>query len=131
MSGLAILSVGAGDIRLTFDRDNPAECIRSARMLTDMIRRGYAILVEIERNGEKAYERVREFREDICSYIIADFDPVIAAAADKAEDTSHEETEEASTQPALKAGAPRGKRGTRAIHASEAPAVAVHRSAGG
>lgn len=137
---IGILNVGAGDTKLTFDKNNPAECIRSARIVTDMLRRGYALLVEVERNGVKAYERVREFRADTCQYIIADLDPIIAAEADAVAqpgETTSEEIQDEGTPAAKnadrkgKAIEPYRKRGTRAVHASEARGVAVARSAGG
>lgn len=140
MSGsIGILNVGAGDTKLTFDKDNPAECIRSARIVTDMLKRGYALLVEVERNGEKAYERVREFKADTCEYIIADFDPVIAAEVDGSGEIDVEEAAEAeATAPEGKNAGRKGRalgayktRGTRAVHASAAKGVAVARSAGG
>lgn len=141
VGSIGILNIGAGDTKLTFDKSNPAECIRSARIVTDMLRRGYALLVEVERNGEKAYERVREFKADTCEYIIADFDPITAAAADAAEqpgETISEENQSQDPPPEPKnadrkgkALGPYRKRGTTAIHASSTTGVAVARSAGG
>lgn len=139
---IGVLNVGAGDTKLTFDKNNPAECIRSARIVTDMLRRGYALLVEVERNGEKAYERVRAFDPETCSYIIADFDPITAAAADAAEQPGETISEENQSQDPPthdpknadrkgKALGPYRKRGTTAIHASTTTGVAVARSAGG
>lgn len=120
-----ILNVGAGDTKLSFDPKNPAERIRAARIVTDMIRRGYALLVEVRRKGAKpVYQRVHEFRESVCEYIIADFDPVEAAEADAKEKRDEQPT-----------GAKAPARGRaivkRAIKAESANAVAVARSAGG
>lgn len=144
MSGeIGILNVGAGDTKLTFDKSNPAECIRAARIVKDMLRRGYALLIEVERNGEKAFERVREFREDTFEYIIADFDPVSAEEADRKEADEHEQGSEeiGAAAPQATEGQPRttpGKRGPRkrglklrAVAASSTRGVAVARSAGG
>src|SRR5262249_36187139 len=115
MGTVGILNVGAGDTKLVFDRDNPQEMIRAARIVKDMLRRGYALLVEVERNGKKAYERVREFRDDTCEYIIADFDPVEAECADQEEAVAHAEIErEGAAAPATSGPRPRGRR-TRAI----------------
>lgn len=47
MGQIGILNVGAGDTKISFDKNNPAERIRSARIVTDMLRRGYALLVEV------------------------------------------------------------------------------------
>lgn len=146
---IAILNVGAGDTRLSFDKANPAEAIRAARIVKDMLRRGYALLVEVERDGQKAFERALDFREDTAEYIIADFDPHVADYVDTAEaaskaynsvmreglddgpsiksETRTEDRPATYPPPAKQA---RGK-GKRAIAASGTRAVAVARSAGG
>ena len=86
MSGMVgILNVGAGDVELSFDPRNPAERIRAARIVKDMIRRGYALLIEIERAGEKRYERALDFDEQACRYIVADMDPLQARETDMAD----------------------------------------------
>lgn len=158
MGEIGILNVGAGDTKLTFDKNNPAERIRSARIVTDMLRRGYALLVE-HPAGSGEYTRVHEFRADTCEYIIADFDPVIAAATDTAtsgvghgrddrtdvDDELAAETgtrpisDEAASEIASSAKGPgrgnrsiqpgRGRR--KAIPATGANGIAVARSAGG
>lgn len=40
MGSVAILNVSAGDTKLTFDKSNPSETIRAARIVKDMLRRG-------------------------------------------------------------------------------------------
>ena len=88
MSGtIGILSVGAGDTKLTFDRNNPAECIRAARIVRDMLRRGYALLIQsgTGTDGKPRYARAHAFDENTYEYIIADFDPIVAEAADAQE----------------------------------------------
>jgi hypothetical protein len=139
MSGsVGILNVGAGDTKLTFDKNNPAECIRAARIVTDMLRRGYALLAEVgKKKGQPVYQRVMEFKADTFEYIIADLDPVQAAAADKAEN-EHGESGEVKTQhPESATGAPtkrgrgRPKLVKRSIPATGTNAVAVARTAGG
>lgn len=72
---LEILNVQKGDITIVLDKGNTAEVIRAKRIITDMLRRGYALVVEVERDGKKAYERVQEFDAEKGEYIIADFDP--------------------------------------------------------
>lgn len=72
---VSILNVGEGDTKLSFDKSNPAECIRAGRIVRDMLRRGYALLVEVDRDGEKKFQRVEEFDDEHGEYIIADFDP--------------------------------------------------------
>lgn len=71
---LEILNVAAGDTKITFNTKDCRDAIRARRIITDMLRRGYALVVEVDRNGEKAYERIKEFDEAQGEYIIADFD---------------------------------------------------------
>lgn len=156
MGEIGILNVGAGDTKLTFDRNNPAECIRSARIVKDMLRRGYALLVE-EPPGSGTYTRVHDFRESTFEYIIADFDPIIAATEDA---KANERNDVTADQPAATSSdgagvdpipgeaadaiaasaksAGRGNRsiqpgrgGRKAIPATGASGIAVARSAGG
>jgi hypothetical protein len=150
MGDLSILNVGAGDTKITFDSKNPAEVIRTSRIIKDMLRRGYALLVEVERDGVKAYERALDFDEKTSEYIIADFDPVAAAIARKKEREAADaelakplselvgpkEQESGESKPVEEAprtegaGAPKRGRGGR-IPAAGARTVAVARSSGG
>lgn len=133
---VGVLNVGAGDTKLVFDKTNPAECIRAGRIVKDMIRRGYALLVEVERNGVKKFERARDFDPETSEYIIADFDPVEAERAGEEEANGSV----AAAAPAggggdEEGGAPRLKRGGKPrdlrVPAAETRSVAVARSAGG
>jgi len=131
---VGILSVGAGDIKISFDKSNPAERIRAARVVAGMIRQGYALLVEAgtDGDGKKIYRRALGFDEDACEYIIADFDPLIGA--DIKEDTNAEDgqaqarVEEGTAAPAA---APGKRVGKRRVAAEKTSAVAVGRTAGG
>lgn len=69
--GLSILNVGEGDTKLTFDPDKPVERERAARIVTDMLRRGYAILIHAgEKDGEPIYRRAKRFDPKTCEYLI-------------------------------------------------------------
>ena len=131
---IGILNVGAGDTKLTFDKSNPAETIRSARIVTDMLRRGYALLVEIEKpDGTKAFTRVHAFREDVAEYIIADLDP----SPSQTTETDDAKSEKSPTAPAdtdsAAAKKPRrdSKPKLKAIPAVSTRGIAIARSAGG
>jgi hypothetical protein len=131
---LGILNVGAGDTRLVFDENNPADSIRAARIVKDMIRRGYALLVEVDDGqGGKTFTRATDFDANTYSYIIADFDPVQAAQVDEETETGEaseaSETGEAAETGEAETETPRRRR--RSIPASETRGVAVARSAGG
>lgn len=69
---LGILNVGTGDTKLSFDKSNPAERARAAKIVEDMLKRGYAILVQIgDQGGEPIYRRAKAFDPETCEYIIA------------------------------------------------------------
>jgi len=132
---VGVLSVGAGDTKLSFDPANPAERIRAARIVRDMLRRGYALLIEVERDGKKVFTRALDFHEDVCEYVIADYDPTAAAPAASNEGTTDGQQGKAEADPAQGDPAPVAapKRGTvkRTVKAESTRAVAVARTAGG
>ena len=74
---LCILNVGEGDTRISFDKDNPEELERSRRIVTDMLRLGYAIIVQVgQKNGKPIYRRAKKFNSERNEYIIEDVPPV-------------------------------------------------------
>lgn len=130
---VGILNVGAGDTKLSFDPNNPAERIRAARIVRDMLRRGYALLIEVERDGKKQFERAIDFREDTCEYVIADFDPT---PEPRLEHKEHDHDQPRKTQPSAAAedAAPAAKRRGRPpkrIDAGSTRAVSVAPISGG
>lgn len=69
---VGILNVGAGDTKLTFDKKNPVERARAAKIVEDMLKRGFAILIQVgKKNGEPLYQRAKGFDPKRCEYIIA------------------------------------------------------------
>lgn len=69
---VGILNVGAGDTKLTFDKSNPVERERAAKIVADMLKRGYALLVQIgTKKGEPVYRRAHAFDPKTCEYIVA------------------------------------------------------------
>jgi hypothetical protein len=133
MSGkVGILNVGAGDTKLVFDPDNPADCIRAARIIKDMLRRGYALLVDTGKRDAQdrpIYARAKDFDETKCEYIIADFDPMIAAEEDA---NAENESSATSSDGATREKAPRKLRGgNKRVPAESVNVVAVSRTAGG
>ena len=126
MGELSILNVGAGDVKISFDTANVAETIRASRIVRDMLRRGYALLVEVERDGEKKFERALDFNENTGCYIVADFDPIT-------EDQKHGEGKQTEAGvPHLIAEAPAKPHSRRKqVPARSTRAVAIARSAGG
>jgi hypothetical protein len=141
---LGILNVGTGDTKLSFDPNNPQDCIRAARIVKDMLRRGFALLVKVRDNedGTPIYQRALDFDDTKYEYIIADFDPLEAAKVDQEEESRVEGaavgTDQAQTpqgEVVTGASAPvstTGKRSaTKRIPAAKTSGVAVARSAGG
>lgn len=123
---LSILNVAGGDVKISFDKDNIAESIRAKRMITDMLRRGYALLVEID----GAYQRAISFDEAHGEYIVADYDSSFTATpevvAPSLKESAHAEVEEAEVQASSKK-----KNGRRRLAMESTKAVGVARSAGG
>lgn len=136
---VGILNVGAGDTKLSFDPANPAERIRAARIVKDMLRRGYALMVEVERDGVKSFERAYDFDEGRCEYLIADLDTDAARAADRLEVRALEDAAEGDEtligagkpEPAAEPEPKRGRGRPKKIAAEGTRAVALSRSAGG
>lgn len=135
---VGILNVGAGDTKLSFDPNNPADMIRAARIVKDMVRRGYALLVQVgqHENGEPKYQRAYDFDEAKCEYIIADLDPVAAERADREENKpapapNAVQAEDQAGATAAETPRRRGRPPTKRVHASTTRTVAVARTAGG
>lgn len=116
---LAILNVGTGDTKLSFDPKKPEEVKRACLVVEDMLRRGFAILVQVgTRKGEPLYQRAKGFDPKTAEYII------VGAP----EEENHAEVK---TPKARKEPKPRRKQARRRVPASGTSAVAVARSAGG
>lgn len=109
---LSVLNVGHGDLKLSFNSQDPAEVERARKAVNDMLNRGYAIFVELA--GGKL-RRVKKFdsRRDV--YIVADV-PAEAAAAGPAQTGN---------------GRRSSKQRTASIPAKKAKATAVAPTAGG
>jgi hypothetical protein len=129
---VGILNVGDGDTTLSFDPKNPAERARAARIVKDMIRRGYCLLIELEVDGKKQTTRALDFHEDVCEYVIADFDSAQAAEADSLEEENGQDTQPSAAAPAGTQAAPAKRRyNKRSVSATSVRTVAVAPSAGG
>lgn len=115
---LGILNVGAGDTKLTFDKSNPKERKRAAKIVDDMLKRGYAVFIQAgEKNGEPLYQRAHAFDPETCEYLIF---------GDPEDDENEGSTNEQKSAPSRrKAATP------KRVPADATRAVAVSRSAGG
>ena len=111
---LAILNVGEGDTKLTFDKTKPEEVKRAAAAIQDMLERGFAILVQVgTRKGEPVYQRAKAFDPKTNEYII------VGAPAD------------AEVEAPKKGRKARAQSRAGRVKAEDTNAVAVSRSAGG
>lgn len=127
MGSLSILNVYEGDVKITFDTKDAAETIRARRMIQDLIRRGYALLIEVD----GAYQRAIDFDQQVGEYIIADFDPTHRLKTQEGnEENGKEDSQEAEEETPPKIRSQRG-RPRRRIPMEQADAVAIARSAGG
>jgi hypothetical protein len=108
---LSILNVAKGDTKLSFDPADPAERERACRIVTDMLKRGYAIMVEVDGKTRRAVG----FDPNTAEYLIRGL--------------SKEEEREIK---AKLAGKPYKKKDLlQRVPADKAPAVAVARAARG
>lgn len=140
---VGILSVGAGHIKLKFDPNDEVETTRAARIVKDMLRRGYALMVEIPSiDGTPArYRRATDFDDKACEYIIADLDSTPVQEEPTNDDqtgTEQEATEQSAASnvgAAKETTASRPKKQTKLKHtrisARTTNATAVAHSAGG
>lgn len=114
---VGILNVGHGDTKLSFDPAKPADVAHAKRVVSEMLRMGFAIMVQIgEKDGKPIYTRADAFDESTNEYIIMG---------------TPESFQIANALPAppskLK---PRDKRSSR-VPAASTRAISVARSAGG
>ena len=68
---LRILNVGKGDTKLTFNPEKPVEREQAKSALTEMIRLGFSVMVQVgERDGKPLYQRCEAFDPETHEYII-------------------------------------------------------------
>lgn len=116
---LAILNVGSGDTKLSFDPKNKAEAKRAANVVADMLKRGFCILVEVGRDSKgPLYRRVRKFDPKTAEYIIAG-------------DPPDPETVPHVQKPSSAPPSSRKGKSTARVSAAKSSAVAVAPTAGG
>lgn len=114
---LSVLNVGAGDIKVVFNKDDNGESKRAIRMLTDMQQRGYLIAVELPDGSYTRAERIDATRGRY----------VITVPDDVADPPEAEPVASPKKKPAAK-----GKRGRKvSVSIRRSRAVGVARSAGG
>lgn len=115
---IGILNVGAGDTKLSFDKNNPKERKRAAKIVDDMLKRGYAVFVQVgEKDGEPLYQRAHAFNPETCEYLIF---------GDPEDDDSEGPKNEQKSAPRRRTAAT-----PKRVAAEATRAVAVSRSAGG
>lgn len=115
---LSVLNVGAGDISITFNQHDTGERDKALRMLKDMQKRGYAILVRLE---DGTYTRALEIDETRGCYVIQEPAELPAMTADAGE-----------ASPAPTGDAPKRRgRPRKSVPIEKAHATGVARSAGG
>jgi hypothetical protein len=121
---LSVLNVGAGDLTLTFNQHDRAERARALKMLTDMQRRGYAILVRLE---DGSYVRAKTIDAAAGCYVIQEPEP--GAVVDV--EVQALATESTELVPTKRRGRPPGRGKYRRVPIERAHGVGIARSAGG
>lgn len=115
MGSLSILNAGKGDIKITYNKGDLGETIRARRIVQDIIKRGYVLLVEID--GK--YTRATKFDERANEFVIADFDP-------REGERNEPQKEESAQAPQKKRGRP-----AKRVRMESVDAVGIGRSSGG
>jgi hypothetical protein len=64
---LEVLNAGLGDVKVTFEGKSPYEIANDILMIRDMMKQGYAIMVQLE---DGSYKRVRSVNEKHQTYVI-------------------------------------------------------------
>lgn len=107
---VAVLNVGKGDTKLSFDPANEADRERAAGIVVDMIRMGYAVMIEAGKtsDGKTLYTRADGFDPQTFEYIVLGI---------PAEPTTERKR--------------RGRKSQRRVPAMETSAVAIAPRAGG
>lgn len=139
----SILNVGDGDTTLSFDPRDPAECERAAKIVTEMLRLGFAIMVE-DPPGSRTYRRVKAFDADKFQYIIGEVSAGDAqperGTDEPAQDSPPAATGHAAPEPPAEAsagaGRPKARSGrapakTKRLAAATTRTVSIGRTAGG
>lgn len=118
---LAILNVAAGDTKLSFDPQDQNEVKRASAIVEDMLKRGFALLIQIgEDDDGPIYRRAKGFDPKTAEYIVV-------GNADPVEQSADEEEPESPPRRGRKVG----KAATHRVPAASTKAVAVARTAGG
>ena len=118
----AILSVGAGDKKLTFDKTKPEERAHAATVVADMLKHGFSLLVQVDvKDGEPVFARAKAFVPETCEYIVI------------TNDTNDEEIDIGKNDVRiLKGNKLKTKKGvTKRIPADQTRTVSVGRTSGG
>lgn len=126
---LALLNVGTGDTKISFDPKKPEEVIRASAVIKDMLKKGYAILIEAGKDEKgPLYRRAIDFDPKTQEYIIAGLPPEDTEPVTESYDAK---TRKRLTKEPINVASKRGRRGTTRVKASTTRGVAVAPTAGG
>lgn len=84
IGSLDILNVTEGEVKISFDKTNAADKARAKHVIEDMLKRGYALLVELP-DGQIV--RAEGFDAETDSYLVASWPTPEAEAAEEAPST--------------------------------------------
>jgi hypothetical protein len=71
-TGVSVLCIGAGDIQLSFNPDNPDEVKDTKAIIEDMMKKGYGIMVKVgeDADGDTLYKRAVGFDAERNEYLV-------------------------------------------------------------
>ena len=134
MGHLAILSVGSGDTKLTCDPNDKAGMKEFARIVKDMLRRGYSLLIDtgiLDDKGRPLFRRAKGYDAETHEYIIAGIDPEAAKEVTKKETASVNQPSTETRKKGRPAEGDKVAKGGYRVPASQCNGVAVAHTAGG
>jgi hypothetical protein len=134
MSELSILNVGTGDTKISFDPEaSDAEISKASIMVKDMIRRGYAVLVEVGKDDKgPIYRRALDFDMSTTEYIVAGLPPELVEEQEEKPDATAKRNRKPDSRGRVAGHGPRSRKPvTSRVSARKSKSVAVPRTAGG
>ena len=115
---IRILNVGEGDFKVSFDPTNTQEKTNAKKVISDLLRQGFALMVEVGKDDRgPLYRRALKFDPATSEYIVM--------GGIESTKSDSPKTEPAKDSPPLKV-----VKGTRRV-SMDRPVVAVGRTAGG
>lgn len=120
-----ILNVLEGDVKISFNAEDPEDIDKAKRIMQDMLKRGYCILIEVGKDdqGEALYRRAKAFDPATCEYVIAGEVDVSSIVGPPAAEPTVEAKDESAPSDSAPVDAPPRRRGRPRKDETRVPAA--------